>query len=473
MDEAPEWLTEAVRRKPEPRSADPGERAFLSDVSSGPIPDGQRDDTLFRIGCKLRGEGHEEGYILDALDRVNRARCAPPLPDEQVRVKARQAARYPKGNAAAKASAETLEALDAVERLIREPEGWKGNAWKSPYSALVVLVKEARRHGTITEAGVEVRISVRRLALEMATSKETARKALNRLYEAGIAARVAGGGSGRQAGRIAMRAKLAHSSTGARPPRSVPTLRAPYSSPRLRWSRPVFESGARVDTIRRLGKTAERTVDLLETRKGWTEVRDLADDLGIGRPRDFRRRTLGRLEASAVVECSGDSVRLRPDWLAALDRRRVEDLEVEDLERDRKKFAEESRRYATKLEARKLWRVGLDVAEIAAELDIGSEDVRRLLDLQRGVLEAVPDPVEADGLISELESEADVVELDEGVDVEILSALADALIRWPDHRHDYPSWWASTLHVEGWLDYRPDPGEVARALAMLPEKRAA
>jgi hypothetical protein len=69
--------------------------------------------------------------------------------------------------------------------------------------------------------------------------------------------------------------------------------------------------------------------------------------------------------------------------------------------------------------------------------------------------------------------QADVSEPDEGADVEILSALADALIRWPDHRHDYPSWWASTLLVEGWLDYRPDPGEVARALAMLPEKRAA
>ncbi len=233
LAEPPEWLLALLRRPQRPASGDPGGRARLSDVSSDvegpPIPDGQRDDTLFHIGCKLRGEGHDEPAILDALDRVNRARCAPPLPDEQVRIKARQAARYPKGATTPKASAETLEALDAVERLIREPEGWKGNAWKSPYSALVVLVKEARRHGTITEAGVEVRISVRRLALEMATSKETARKALNRLYEAGIAARVAGGGSGRQAGRIALRAKLAHSSTGARPP----PLRANFARPLL------------------------------------------------------------------------------------------------------------------------------------------------------------------------------------------------------------------------------------------------
>jgi hypothetical protein len=79
----------------------------------------------------------------------------------------------------------------------------------------------------------------------------------------------------------------------------------------------------------------------------------------------------------------------------------------------------------------------------------------------------------ADGTISELERVPDEPEADEGADVEILAALADALIRWPDHRHDYPSWWASTLYFEGWLDYRPDPGEVARALAMPPEKRAA
>lgn len=78
-----------------------------------------------------------------------------------------------------------------------------------------------------------------------------------------------------------------------------------------------------------------------------------------------------------------------------------------------------------------------------------------------------------DGTISELERVPDVVELDDGVDVDLLVALSDALIRWPDHRHDYPSWWASTLYFEDYLPTKPAPEDVARALALLPETRAA
>ncbi len=201
-------------------------------------------------------------------------------------------------------------------------------------------------------------------------------------------------------------------------------------------------------------------------------VPDLGADLGLKSHRDLRRRALARLESSAVVEWEGDNVRLSLDWLSALDRRRTEDQEIADHERDRKRYAEERKNYRDKLEARKLWRVGLDVAEIAAELDIGSEDVRRLLDLRRGVLEVVPDPVEADGEIRELERVPES-EAADGVDVDLLVALSDALIRWPDHRHDYPSWWASTLYFEDYLSTKPDPGEVARALAMLPGEKAA
>ena len=71
-----------------------------------------------------------------------------------------------------------------------------------------------------------------------------------------------------------------------------------------------------------------------------------------------------------------------------------------------------------------------------------------------------------DGLISELEP---VPDPDDGesvgeVDEEIVAALSKALVRWHDHLEDYPSWWASTLYVDGYLSSRPPPDEVALAL---------
>ena len=58
-------------------------------------------------------------------------------------------------------------------------------------------------------------------------------------------------------------------------------------------------------------------------------------------------------------------------------------------------------------------------------------------------------------------------------DPELLAALRSALIRWPDHADDYPSWWASTLHVEKWLPYKPDPLAVEVALYELRRESAA
>jgi hypothetical protein len=486
LAEPPAGLLEALRRKPEPRSVDPGGRAGLSDVSSDvegpPIPDGQRDDTLFHIGCRLRGEGHDEPAILDALDRVNRARCTPPLPDEQVRVKARQAARYPKGTTTPKASAETLDRLDAVERRHLWGQTWKGNGWKTPRSTLAVLIWEARKHGRETEDGVEVSMGVRSIALAVGANKNTIVRtngALDKLKDAGVI-RQGKRGAGRRAGTFVLLAppsvaRCDHSTTEGARPVSGRTLPRPPTGPRLRYSKGVYARldgvSYRVGTVLRLGKSAEAVVDILEREGGWMSVPDLGAALGLKSHRDLRRRALACLESSAVVEWEGDNVRLCPDWLAALDRRRTDDQEIADHERDRKRYAEERKNYRDKLEARKLWRVGLDVAEIAAELDIGSEDVRRLLDLRRGVLEVVPDSVEADGLISELEPEGDAIT--EEVDVDILIALETYLDIHPHRRREAPSWLANTLWCNDLVEGRPTPDEVSAALAMLPERRAA
>jgi hypothetical protein len=58
------------------------------------IPEGQRDQTLFRIGCNMRRTGHCVDSIAAALQVINQKRCRPPMSAADVAKKAEQAARY-------------------------------------------------------------------------------------------------------------------------------------------------------------------------------------------------------------------------------------------------------------------------------------------------------------------------------------------------------------------------------------------
>lgn len=51
---------------------------------SNPIPNGHRNDGLFKIAAAMRGRGQTEQAILDELLRVNEERCAPPLSQLEV-----------------------------------------------------------------------------------------------------------------------------------------------------------------------------------------------------------------------------------------------------------------------------------------------------------------------------------------------------------------------------------------------------
>jgi hypothetical protein len=59
------------------------------------IPEGERNESLFRIGCAVRGQGAEYDEIESSLLDANATRCAPPLPDDEVRKIAASAAKYP------------------------------------------------------------------------------------------------------------------------------------------------------------------------------------------------------------------------------------------------------------------------------------------------------------------------------------------------------------------------------------------
>jgi hypothetical protein len=69
---------------------------------------GQRDDTLYRLGCSLRARGLTQPAIEAVLREENRQRCSPPLPEDQIRKLAEQAGKYAPGTVVAGAAAAPL-----------------------------------------------------------------------------------------------------------------------------------------------------------------------------------------------------------------------------------------------------------------------------------------------------------------------------------------------------------------------------
>lgn len=383
----PEWLLQALR-KPHSAAHSNGEGATPtgSPVSANvPIAEGRRNQSLFKYGCALRNRGADYPAIAEELHNTNERLCKPPLDASEVERIAASASKYEPGSASPGAGPEALETLAEIEAVHLWGRTWKGQGWKTPRSVMVALITEARRHGQKTKSGVKVSISVRQLALAATAGTQAITKALDKLRDAKLIRSFKGSGtrSGSYVLLAPTRARSLHPTTEAALPSSVVIQRAP----RLRYNKPVYETvdrvSRRVATVRRLGKNAEEIIDILENAGETMSVADLAAAKGITRLRDLRTRVLPRLQGAGVVKCSEDAVRLAPDWLQALNRRREEDQELDDYERDKKKYAEESRIFALKLEARKLSRQGIELDEIASQLKIGMEDVNRLLEIVR------------------------------------------------------------------------------------------
>jgi hypothetical protein len=159
---APEWV---YRRAAGPRDAAPDD--------AGPIPEGLRNITLFKLGCALRRRGLSRAGIEAALLAENAQRCMPPLPEEEVRRIAASCARY-------RAGAPGGPKPDEDGQQAKPPAGGIDAARiTSPAEALAILnalsiwktirwAEWKRRGDTLigtTEAGQEVRISARRLLI--------------------------------------------------------------------------------------------------------------------------------------------------------------------------------------------------------------------------------------------------------------------------------------------------------------------
>lgn len=444
LAEPPAGLMAALRRTQGAASGDTGDRprtittATSADLDGGPIPEGARDDTLARIAGRLHDGSRDLDELAGELLEINAARCVPPLPDPQVLKIARSIHRRLPCKGSTRATPEVLALLDGIEaRLWRI--GWSGTGELTTRDVLVALIVIARRHGTRIPAGVRISVGIRDLALAAGVSRPTVIKATRRLIEAGIVRRD-GTGSGTRAGALVLleanavgeRANLYHSSTGGGSGASGQTLRAP----RLRWSAPVFD---RVDgevirsTIRRLGKGCGAVIDALERYPGGSAtVEELAEDLHKSRPRDLRRRVVSRLEEAGVVECSGDTVALVADWLAALNRERESAGEIAAHRRDMARYSRERAAYSNR---------------------------------DRTPAEPVPEPPPA-GEVGELERVPDPAP-------ELVAALRSYLDRHPRRRQESPRWLSVALWAEELLPDKPPPAAVEVALVELAPEVAA
>ena len=62
------------------------------------IPEGHRDDMMFKLACRYQAMGMSDEAMLAALMVENNARCVPPLSEREIRQKVKQAQKYKKGD---------------------------------------------------------------------------------------------------------------------------------------------------------------------------------------------------------------------------------------------------------------------------------------------------------------------------------------------------------------------------------------
>jgi putative DNA primase/helicase len=106
-------------------------------VAAGePIPQHHRNDTLFKLGCAMRGRGFPHAAILGALQAINTTQCQPPLEPAEVETIAASCAKYEAG------AGETAAAPGAHQRQngTATPAAHGSEAPSTPQTARPVVV---------------------------------------------------------------------------------------------------------------------------------------------------------------------------------------------------------------------------------------------------------------------------------------------------------------------------------------------
>ena len=334
LAELPQWVHESLA---ELREADSSTATAISLEPDGePIPQGQRNRTLFKIACSLRARGADYAVIAAHLTAANAVRCTLPLEHREVDQIARSACRYPPGTTAPNVSDEVHEALDTyVQAVYGSP--WPGKAGKTDRDVLLTLIAFARKYGVLIPTGVRVSVSFRDLARAAGiASSDTLGKSIHRrLKTAGWLRPDNADRKARDAGAFVLleqRPNPIHTTIvrGA-------NLRGQCVSvtdiPRLRHSGIGKKSGHILDTLRVLDSSAT--------------VTDVAAAMHETRPDRLRREYVLPLAAAGLVDfdAATDVVALPDNWQQNLYIERGLRGEVEREERQKLRHEEERQRF--------------------------------------------------------------------------------------------------------------------------------
>lgn len=117
LADAPEWLIRLIT------GANGNGKAKAATAAVGPIPEGERNAALFKLGCSLRVKGLSSEAIEAALEVENRERCNPPLSIDEVKSIAESCGRYQRGQCQTIGGNEIVqpEASGAVENPELDP----------------------------------------------------------------------------------------------------------------------------------------------------------------------------------------------------------------------------------------------------------------------------------------------------------------------------------------------------------------
>ena len=79
------------------------------------IPDGRRNDTIFKMACSLQAKGLTDGSILAACIAENKVKCNPPLDDDEVAKIVESALKHDKGTISVPSAAVELDLLKTTD----------------------------------------------------------------------------------------------------------------------------------------------------------------------------------------------------------------------------------------------------------------------------------------------------------------------------------------------------------------------
>gem|GEM_PF-2944623 len=301
--EAPEWLLELIRTRPQTVGERPKATA---EIDGGPIPEGRRNQSLASICGRLHDGTRDLPQLVADLHAINEERCDPPLPSAEVEKIARSIHRKAPCSPRRMHDPQVDEVLEAAGLHWYEsylPKSGR-NKLRDLARAHLEAAAEFGRITTVvidgeTRRAVRYSESVRELRLRARTSKASVSRYNTRLVQDGVVVRETGGRGDKNASTyliVEPAPKInshnhasrevgidAESFSLAHPPRPDELVTPCYP-----WRSIV-------------GNARGGTLDALEAY-GPQTVEELAERLGYSRPRDLRRKHLEPLAEMGLVE---------------------------------------------------------------------------------------------------------------------------------------------------------------------------